>query len=491
MSLLKAWQGVARQIGVANAGLSRMARRIGDATEEAENLGEAIPSAPLILGPDGKPAGGGGGGTRPQFAASQTAPRYPDGSGGGGPLMPGGGGGRRRAPTSPGGDMVNPNINSTPVHPFFSGGAPGVSDAEIEAAIAIVIGLGIEAPSNWDPKGYKTMVTAQGISMMSYIPPSVIIKNVVMFKDKAGEADLRWVAGLAAHRKDVQSGGSAGAMKGAAGFSKMASSRSSGGGGGVGGGDGKSDFRRYVIEGGQVSGIFNVDARRPLERKDQGGGHLGGGGGGGNTGNRVSYGGTNGGQGSKLGGGSASSADCPVQKIATKLGGIADTVAQAINRTAESAGQTISMGGKQAADDFAEKAKSACGGQMAKMSSRSTPGGGHKTQRRPRAWERPSWPQYNFIGGSAPGFTTSGDNPDRGGYQGWTGGGSDNSGGSWTGDSAFNTLVGSTGKSVVEGVEQANKPVVEGINKMVDQMTKLNASLQSDGGLRYRTGGLS
>lgn len=481
MSLLKAWQGVARQIGVANAGLSRMARRIGDATEEAENLGEAIPSAPLILGPDGKPAGGGGGGTRPQFAASQTAPRYPDGSGGGGPLMPGGGGGRRRAPTSPGGDMVNPNINSTPVHPFFSGGAPGVSDAEIEAAIAIVIGLGIEAPSNWDPKGYKTMVTAQGISMMSYIPPSVIIKNVVMFKDKAGEADLRWVAGLAAHRQDVQGGGSAGVTKKAWSTSEqMASSRSSGGGG-AGGGDGKSDFRRYVMEGGQVSGLFNVDPRRPLERKDKGGGHLGGGGGGG-TSNSVSY-----------GGGSASKADCPVQKIATKLGGIADTVAQAINETAKSASNSISMGGKQAAKDFSESANSACGGAASKqmVSARSTPGPGHKTQRRPRAWERPSWPQYNFIGGSAPGFTTSGDNPDRGGYQGWTGGGSDNSGGSWTGDSAFNTLVGSTGKSVVEGVEQANKPVVEGINKMVDQMTKLNASLQSDGGLRYRTGGLS
>lgn len=339
MSLLKAWKGVARQIGVANAGLSRMARRISDATDEAENLEQAIPSAPLILGPDGKPFGGGGG---PQ-------PQYPTGSFFGSSVAPSG-------PTTLGGatpsgmpDMKGRSMKlgggkSAGSEGGGEGGTKGIKSVETnrDKIGAIIDAAGVSAPAkeDWNENG-----TGPGEFA------GFIISTVLQLGTSAPQRFLVWCAGWLAYS--------------AAATEKKMSSTASRHGGGYKPGQ-LSEFRKWLYD-----RWANQTGPQPLPPGWQ-----------------------------SPGGGGGSTSEAP------------------------------------------------------------------------------------------PGFTTSG-----GGGEAWAqglpGGGSDNSGGSWTGGSAMDTLAAATGKSVSEGVSKANEPVVDGINKMVDQMTKLNASLQSDGGLRYRTGGVS
>lgn len=106
-------------------------------------------------------------------------------------------------------------------------------------------------------------------------------------------------------------------------------------------------------------------------------------------------------------------------------------------------------------------------------------------------------PWYGMAGGLPAGWITSGGGGGGGGAdlgssggggggseawaRGLPGGGSDNSGGSWTGGSALDTLTASTGKAVAD----ANKPIVEGLGAVVDELRKLNAG---DGGASLRGG---
>lgn len=351
MSLLGAWKGVAKQIAVANAGVSRMKRRISDAADEAENLEQAMPSAPVILGPDGMPAGGGGG-PRAQypagsFFASSVAPAGPTTLGG---STPGG------MPNLAGRSMTLGGGKSSGGAESTSGGAKGIKSPETnrDKIGAIVEAAGVSPPpaDSWNENG-----TGPGEF------PGFIIQTVLSLGTSAPLRFLVWCAGWLAYSAVATQ-----AMRG----SKGVPNRSRHGGSGP---REWAEWRKNnpystlapwdALNGTEAAGWINI-----------GGG--GGGGGGGDLGFGTSGGG----------------------------------------------------GGEAWA--------------------KSLPGGGS-----------------------------------------WNGGGSDNSGGSWEGDSAFDTLTASTSKAVTEGVTKAQTPVVDGINKMVDQMTKLNASLQSDGGLRYRTGGVS